>query len=529
MEGLFLALGYDGIRLTIHKSGREIDLEGHHRTEHRRVIAECKATGQPIGGSDINKFVGSLDAERKSHLGIQTEGYFISLNGFTETAIEQEEELGNNRVTLLTGLAVVQQLIKGRIIVSEPRVMELAGRCAASSGTNLIPDDECKLLAHEAGWVWLIYFTENKEQTHFALVHADGHLVGNEMANKVISSDRAAGGGLYRLVYLGPTKEEATSEADIRRARQAYETYLSEQCGEIQLEGLPADEEMGSKRLKLENIFVPLFVRDVARSAGGIAEAPQGNVQSKVPSTVNNPASPKQRPQLKARIAVGSVLGKSSRLAILGPPGGGKSTLLKRLAVAYASPNRRLSIRDHLPKRPWLPLLVHCRQLDKLARRPIAEILDDIPVRAELPPDLQQPFGLLVQRSLRDGEVLLLVDGLDEISEEGNRLSFVTQLRTFLSTYPNIGLVLTSREAGFRVIGGALSTHCAHYELAEFDDDDIMKLTQAWHALVVGDNVKVRKVALKLADTICTTVRVRQLAQNPLLLTTLLLVQRWVG
>ena len=39
------------------------------------------------------------------------------------------------------------------------------------------------------------------------------------------------------------------------------------------------------------------------------------------------------------REPVAEILRKTSRLAILAAPGGGKSTLLKRLAVAYAFPS----------------------------------------------------------------------------------------------------------------------------------------------------------------------------------------------
>lgn len=46
---------------------------------------------------------------------------------------------------------------------------------------------------------------------------------------------------------------------------------------------------------------------------------------------------------------------------------------------------------------------------------------------------------------------------------------------------------------------------------------------------MVGDSAEVRSEAEKLAKTICDSDRVRQLAKNPLLLTTLLLVKRWVG
>ena len=78
MGDLFLALGYDHVRLNIHKTGREVDVEAIHRTEKRRVIAECKATKAKTGGDDINKFVGALDVERRRG-DLETTGYFVSL------------------------------------------------------------------------------------------------------------------------------------------------------------------------------------------------------------------------------------------------------------------------------------------------------------------------------------------------------------------------------------------------------------------------------------------------------------------
>jgi hypothetical protein len=143
--------------------------------------------------------------------------------------------------------------------------------------------------------------------------------------------------------------------------------------------------------------------------------------------------------------------------------------------------------------------------------------------------DLAEAFVHLLNRALRSGDALILVDGLDEILDEGDRVSFVNQLRTFLATYPTVNIVVTSREAGFRIVGGALSAHCEHYKVADFNEADITRLTLAWHREVVGDSAEVRSEAEKLAKTICDSERVRQLAKNPLLLTTLLLVKRWVG
>jgi len=104
---LFHALGYGKPRFDVHKSGREIDIEVEHRTKKKIAIAECKAHKATIGGSDLNKFYGALDAEKnkwkKKDKTIRVEGYFISMSGFKETAIEQENDNDNTRMILIDG------------------------------------------------------------------------------------------------------------------------------------------------------------------------------------------------------------------------------------------------------------------------------------------------------------------------------------------------------------------------------------------------------------------------------------------
>lgn len=108
----------------------------------------------------------------------------------------------------------------------------------------------------------------------------------------------------------------------------------------------------------------------------------------------------------------------------------GKTTLLKRLVLAYAFPERSESINDNLPKRSWLPLLIRCRQLSNLTESTITDALHGIVKRAEIT-ELDTAFMLLVKQALRSGETLLLIDGLDEISNENDRLAFIHQLCVF--------------------------------------------------------------------------------------------------
>ncbi|HEX9918852.1 MAG TPA: NACHT domain-containing protein, partial [Pyrinomonadaceae bacterium] len=290
-------------------------------------------------------------------------------------------------------------------------------------------------------------------------------------------------------------RRPADDPQQVNDALKAYQRYLTEECGYIQLDGLPADGDVGSRRLQLESLFVPLHL-DI-------------NEQVK-------------------RQQVGAVLTDHPRLALLAAPGGGKSTLLKRLAVAYADPSRRERIADDLPERDWFPIFFRCRELRELARGSFAELIEALSARE---PVRQHgaTFRAHVDRALLDGRVLLLVDGLDEISDPGDRAAFVSTLRTAIQAYPGTALVATSREAGFRHVAAHLAAICTRATLSPFDAADIERLTVAWNREVVGDTEKVRADAEQLARTITANDRIRRLAINPLLLTTLLLVKRWVG
>lgn len=493
MADLFVALGYEQPSMNIHQSGREVDLRADHRFEPRRAIGECKATDEAIGGADLNKFVGVMDAEHDEK--VQLSGYFISLSGFKETALEQESRR-KTKVVTLNGEQIVTELINGRIIISRERATELAGRCCAQS-PDLSLDGKPELLAHERGWIWIAYYSSGKQRNSFVLIHADGTPLSAELAQQVIDSEKRVGGQLHELTCLNPSTPPSPSTTELAPfALAAYDHYVAEECGYIQLDGLPADSDVGSRRLRLENLFVPLHLNVKDEDA--------------------------------ERRSIGNALTRHPRLAILSAPGGGKSTLIKRIAVAYADPSRRSLVQDDLPDRNWLPLFFRCRELRGLARASFAELLLALSQREPVR-QFSETFQLIVDRALSDGRVLLLIDGLDEIPDAGDRAAFVCTMRTALQAYPGTGIIVTSREAGFRHVAAHLAQICTYATLSPFDVNDIRRLTVAWHEEVVGTSDRVRADAEQLADTISGIDRIQRLAINPLLLTTLLLVKRWVG
>ncbi|MEV7150820.1 NACHT domain-containing protein [Streptomyces sp. NPDC093084] len=508
MRDLFHALGYQDFGLNIAKAGREIDIKGKHRTEKRTLLAECKATKGPIGGSDINKFAGAVEVERTRMKGLQASAYFVSLGGFTASAIEQEEEAGN-RLTLLDAGKIIDELVRGRVIAAREKAAIVASKSPVLAA-GVTQGQKCALLIHEIGWIWAFFFKTSGKYTHFALVHADGYALHPDLTAEVIASDAESTKLLCNLTHAVILQTESEERRLKEEAKAEYFAYLEREFGGLTLEGLPADQEVGSKTIRLESIYVPLHLTPIPKEGLQISsDKDQGSDEK--PSG--------------SRKTVTEVLSEHRHLAILAAPGGGKTTLLKRLAVAYASADRRGEVADELPSEDWFPLFIRCRQLGDHVRRPITELIKSLPKYAERS-DLIEPFSNAALEALKAGKVLLLVDGLDEISDPGDRSAFAAQLRTFIGTYPAAHVVVTSREAGFRAVSGAMSSACSLYKIADLSTPDIYTLCRAWQHEVVGGSTT---AANKIAQSIVSKPRVRDLAINPLLLTTLLLVQRWFG
>jgi len=330
-----------------------------------------------------------------------------------------------------------------------------------------------------------------------------------------MEADRRCGGKLHTLTYLAPPQPAPDRAALSAAASRRYRAWLEQECGSIQLDGLPADTDLSATPLRLERLFVPLRAQIEGPATGG-AEATERKPEWK-------PAKP-QPPQ-----PIGTLLAAHPRLAVLAAPGGGKSTLLRRLANAYAAPERRAEVDDGLPERDWLPLYLRCRDLRERAGRPFLDLMEDLPRQACMDGDQSAAFLSDLHEALRAGRVLILVDGLDETSDAGDRKRCAQHLRTFLGMFPGVALVVSSREAGLRLAAGVIAGISTLARLAPFDEDEVARLCERWHREVVGDTPKVRADARALADQIWGNERIRRLVENPLLLTTLLVVKRWIG
>jgi hypothetical protein len=307
-------------------------------------------------------------------------------------------------------------------------------------------------------------------------------------------------------------KATASKAADVRLL-QDYRAFLVKDCGQMTIEGVRPDMETAQKKFDLERLFVPL------------------NVQ-RLP-----PESPANDPKHSAALArwfetnrpqpFGRVFANDGRLALLALPGGGKTLLLKRLAVAYADPSRRRASGDELPDLGLTPVLIRCREWREHIHLPVLTLLKDISdITGQ--PHLAGLNGALLPL-FEMGSILLLVDGLDEIHDDGLRSTFVDHLEEFLGGYRLTRVVITSREAGFSLVAPSLSRFCQRCRIEPLGSNAITALCEHWHQVMTGDSPEANAEAREVARQLIENESLLRLAENPLLLTMLLVVKKGAG
>lgn len=309
-----------------------------------------------------------------------------------------------------------------------------------------------------------------------------------------------------------PTKASVVSSNET--VIEDYKNFLIKDCGQMTIEGVRADMDTAQRRFDLEKLFVPL---QLAACPPDIPES-DPEKSEKLAAWRENHSEPS---------SFGEVFEQTKGLALLALPGGGKTLLLKRLAVAYASPSRRANSEDKLPEIQTIPILIRCREWRDYIQLPILTLfkkLGDITGQPNL-----SNFSAAIAPKLKSGNVLLLIDGLDEIHDNAHREIFVDNLQKFLTEYPKIRVVVTSREAGFNLVAAKIAGFCTQWRVAPLNEDAIRTLSLYWHKLMAPGSIESEQDGLELANYLYGNLSLRRLAENPLLLTMLLVVKHGAG
>ena len=504
------------MRLNVIKTGRELDVVASGHILGCRLRAECKAEKDLTGSAAVNKFVGVLTRERSQAPDERIDGLFVSLSGFKDSTLTQEEETPSG-IRLMDGDEVVGHLVAHRIVCAEEQVAYMVGGLLREVGLRHVKLTTRELWATRTGLIWVQFLGSGGTNTHAALVHGDGELVSPAVEQEIGVLDGATKNLLRDLKIVSQSTTESAAQSN---ALREYLAYLDRQSNEIEMTGLTADTELTARRYAMESLFVPRkLIMEMAAAQGDL---PRG------PAPIGKSSRRRTAPRPVKGTTVGDALVTSKHLVVLGDPGSGKSTLLRRLAGAYADPERRNKVDDDLPDRYWLPLLVRCRQLPAGPVNSISDLLEVVVSAAELQDHAKHLIAAFRAR-LRDGTALILIDGLDEIPDAGRRLELCRQIETFSGQYAACHVVVTSRIVGYRELGFRLGHEFNHATVADFEAADINRYLHSWFGQIEPSAETGNRKAAQLYAEIMSNPRVLRLAQNPLMLATLTLIRRWVG
>ena len=203
----------------------------------------------------------------------------------------------------------------------------------------------------------------------------------------------------------------------------------------------------------------------------------------------------------------------SNRVVVKGEAGSGKTTLLQSLAVRAASADFKG------PMAAWnnlVPFFVPLRSL-VAGELPRPESLPGIiapSIAAMMPSDW-------VHHQLRSGRGLLLVDGLDEVSEE-RREETKIWIADIAAHFPDTRILMTSRPSA--IPGDWLENlQFAEVELLPMSPDDVSMFIEHWHFAVSREEIdedesnSVLELASPLRERIRSDRSLRELAATPLL------------
>ena len=174
-------------------------------------------------------------------------------------------------------------------------------------------------------------------------------------------------------------------------------------------------------------------------------------------------------------LGVGAALTGGMNIVIVGQPGMGKSVALAHLATLSANRSDQLG-----PLKDCIPFLLHVADL-KLPAASAKEVIDRI---VEMTSEHASVLNLgrvagFVQGTFRAGRALLLLDGFDELTAEG-QTNAAAALKLVLQEYPRIHVVTTGVP---EYVDGLLSLRFAPLPIAAWSTSRQAVFLQRWGVL----------------------------------------------
>jgi|GEM_PF-3114349 len=223
---------------------------------------------------------------------------------------------------------------------------------------------------------------------------------------------------------------------------------------------------MFKRNLRLSDSFADTIVSYRANLLAQLAEISTKQSSAKLLGDLDNQSimlrlRSSSSDQEQSEITIESALKNHHHILIFGPPGSGKSTLLKLIALNAA--------RGLLRGVSNIPVLLSLHNFDT-TKRIEEQIRDEIETRA----NTYHTTITGLTKSLEEGQVLLLLDGLNETADIETVIHELTQ---FSFKFPRMHIVVTSRQYAVMTEFGFTT-----FEIAPLTKNETRQLIDIWYA-----------------------------------------------
>ena len=198
----------------------------------------------------------------------------------------------------------------------------------------------------------------------------------------------------------------------------------------------------------------------------------------------------------------------SRRAVILGDPGSGKSSLLQYLALEWVE-----------GKTEKLPLLIELREF---AINPSANFLEFLHRGRGVDWQFDQQQ---LHQHLLESPTLVMFDGLDEVFDRATQSTVIDDIIRFSQQYPKAQVLVTSRIIGYNP-DRLQHSGFRHFTIQSLDTDKIHEFIDRWYDLSMGSDPDKLRLKQRLKDAIANSKAIANLADNPLLLTMMAILNR---
>lgn len=329
-----------------------------------------------------------------------------------------------------------------------------------------------------------------------------------------------------------PLNQELRQSHQAHDLESRYRALALKSCDIVDLANLPEDDRhLASKELELRRLYVALRLKLEIQISDDVSDETLKALERRRLTPWGGDVTEDAEPA--SLVSIGERLQAARRLVVLGDPGAGKSTLLRWLATAFLlrlqqSPDwQDLPDIASLPTENLLPILIRCRDLPANTLT-LDDMLSHSLRISEFEEGQCSNLKNLLKKKLSTGEALLLVDGLDEITDPGARARFAEQVERIHKAYDKAPVIVTCRIVGYREMGHRIRSGFEHLTVCDLTGPDKDEFARRWCALTERSE-RVEDAATELMHDIHASDRIERLTGNPMLLTTMALIKRKLG